>query len=169
MKIINAKRKELEIKAVNLITQRTHELLKTQPHVILAIPGGRSISGIFNILKHQNIPWDKVHIFMVDERLSKAEDSQTNFRQAEKEFLEYLVKQNKILRKNLHPYTYFNFPNDKGPNAYRNELKELSDRFDITILSSGEDGHVGSLFPNHDSIKNPSDFFIISNDSPKPP
>jgi len=168
MKIINAKRKELEIKAANLITSKIHEYLKTQSHVILAIPGGRSISGILSLLKHQNIPWDKVHIFMVDERLPQTNDSDSNFKQAEKDFLEYLVKQNKIPGTNLHPFTYFNFPEEKGLEAYKNELKELSDGFDITLLSSGEDGHVGALFP-YNSIKNPSDFFIIFNDSPKPP
>ena len=169
MKIEKGTRKQLEIKAANLITLKIHELIKTQSKIVLAIPGGRSISGIFSLLKHQNIPWDKVHIFMVDERLSKSEDSQTNFRQAEKEFLEYLVKQNKLPRKNMHPYTYFNFPDEKGLEAYKNELKEISDKYDIILLSSGEDGHVGSLFPHHNSIKDPSEFFIISKDPPKHP
>lgn len=169
MKIIQNKRKELEIKAANQITQKIHEYLKTQPHVVFAIPGGRSILGIFSLLKHQNISWEKVHIFMADERLVSPDSSDTNFRQAEKEFLEYLVKQNKLPRKNLHPYTYFNFPDEKGLEAYKNELKEISDKFDILLLSSGEDGHVGSLFPHHPSIKDPSEFFIISKDTPKPP
>ena len=168
MKIINAKREELEIKAVNLIASKIHEYLKTQPRVVFAIPGGRSISRIFSLLKHQNIPWGKVHIFMVDERLANSDNSDNNFKQAEKDFLEYLVRQNKLPGINLHPYTYFNFPAEKGLEAYKNELKELSDSFDIVLLSSGEDGHVGALFPHH-SIKNPSDFFVIFNDSPKPP
>ena len=87
----------------------------------------------------------------------------------ETEDLEYLVKQNKLPRKNLHPYTYFNFPDEKGLEAYKNEFKEISDKYDIILLSSGEDGHVGSLFPHHNSIKDPSEFFIISKDPPKPP
>ena len=169
MKIIRDARKNLEIKVANFVEKRIHEYLKIQPQVILGISGGRSVSRVFNILKHQNITWEKVHIFMVDERLSKADDSNSNFRQAEKDFLEYLVKQFKLPRKNLHPYTYFNLPEEKGVLAYRNELKEISDKYDIILLSSGEDGHVGSLFPHHPSIKDTSDFFIITKDAPKFP
>ena len=169
MKIIYGRRTESEIKVANLITKKIHEHLKSQKKIILGIPGGKSVSNIFSLLKHQNIPWEKVHIFMIDERLSKTDDSKSNFKQAEKEFLEYLVKQNKIPRTNLHPYTYFNFPDEKGIQAYRNELKEISDKYDIILLSSGEDGHVASLYPNHESIKDQSEFFIIVKNSPKPP
>ncbi|MDO8508260.1 MAG: 6-phosphogluconolactonase [Nanoarchaeota archaeon] len=168
MDIIKDKRKEIEIKVANLIAKKIHDYLKTQSQVVLAIPGGNSVSGIFSLLKHQHIPWRRVHIFMVDERLVSLDHPDNNFRQAEKNFLEYLVKQKKISKINLHPYIYFNFPNEQGVNAYKNELKEISDNFDITLLSSGVDGHVAALFPHH-SVKNSSDFFITLNDSPKPP
>ena len=36
-------------------------------------------------------------------------------------------------------------------------------------MSSGEDGHVAALYPNHHSIRNDSDFFLSMRDSPKPP
>jgi 6-phosphogluconolactonase len=40
---------------------------------------------------------------------------------------------------------------------------------DIVVLSSGEDGHIGALYPNHHSIKNNFPKFISMGDSPKPP
>ena len=52
--------------------------------------------------------------------------------------------------------------------AYRDEIKTHGGAYDIVLLSSGEDGHVGALFPKHNSIKNDSDFFIFMKDSPKP-
>ncbi len=169
MKIIKHKRKELEIKAATLIERKIHEYLKTQKQVILAIPGGTSIIGILNLLKTQNIPWEKVHIFMADERLLPLDNQDNNFRQAENELIQYLIKQKMILKQNLHPYIYFNLPIEKGLDAYKNELREISHNFDIVLLSSGEDGHVASLCPNHDSINNQSEFFIHVNNSPKPP
>ena len=37
------------------------------------------------------------------------------------------------------------------------------------MLSSGEDGHVAALFPDHHSIKDKSEYFFTMGDSPKPP
>ena len=166
MKIINGKRKELEIKAAQLIAKKINSLLKIQERVVLAIPGGRSIIGVLDILKHEKIKWDKVHIFMVDDTIGN--DPGKNFKQAYDLLLEYLTKQKLLLSNNMHPYIYFNLPINKGLEAYKNELKLISDCYDIILLSSGEDGHVGSLFPNS-SIKDTSEFFLNIKESPKPP
>ncbi|MEK6843847.1 MAG: 6-phosphogluconolactonase [Nanoarchaeota archaeon] len=166
MKIINGKRKELEIKAAQLIAKKINSLLKIQERVVLAIPGGRSIIGVLNILKNENIKWDKVHIFMIDDTIGN--DPGKNFKQAYDIFLEYLTKQKLLLSNNMHPYIYFNLPMNKGLEAYKNELKLISDCYDIILLSSGEDGHVGSLFPNS-SVKDPSEFFVNVKESPKLP
>lgn len=169
MKILKSKRKNLEIKAAQLIAKKINKYLKTQKQVILGIPGGRSVIGIFDLLKHQKIPWEKVHIFMVDERLAPPDSEENNFNQAYNIFLEYLTKQKLLPNKNLHPYTYFNLSEKEGINAYKKELREISHHYDIVLLSSGEDGHVGSLFPNHETIKSREEFFVTTKTAPKPP
>ena len=58
---------------------------------------------------------------------------------------------------------------DKGIDHYEQELKSLGGIFDIVLLSSGEDGHVAALYPDHHSINDDSDFFIELHDSPKLP
>ena len=55
MKIIKDKKKVLEIKAAQIISFKIRKLLKTQDNVILGIPGGRSVRGIFELLKKQRI------------------------------------------------------------------------------------------------------------------
>lgn len=169
MKIIKTKRKELEIRAAISIEKKIHEYLKTQKQVILGISGGTSVTGIFNLLKTQNIPWNKVHIFWVDERLVPTDSPDNNYNHAYDILLDFLTKQKKIKTSNIHPYNYFNLPIEKGLEAYKNELRELSHHIDIIILGVGEDSHVASLFPNHDSINNQSEFFIYVNNSPKLP
>ena len=37
------------------------------------------------------------------------------------------------------------------------------------LLSAGEDGHVGALFPRHHSVEDRHHGFIVMDDSPKPP
>ncbi|MGV8908911.1 MAG: 6-phosphogluconolactonase [Propionicimonas sp.] len=48
--------------------------------------------------------------------------------------------------------------------------KELGDtRFDLCLLGLGPDGHVASIFPNHDSGEATNSSVIGVSDSPKPP
>ncbi len=169
MKIIKHKRKELEIRAATLIEKKIREYLKAQEQVVLGIPGGTSIQGILGLLKKQNIPWNKVHVFMIDEKLVPLDAPESNFKQAYDLFLEYLTKQKLLPNKNIHPYIYFNQEDKNGAEAYKNELREISHKFDIILLSSGEDGHVGSLFPNHETIKSEEEFFLITKSAPKAP
>lgn len=169
MKLIRGPKKKLEIKAANLIAKRINEILKTKDKAILAIPGGRSVNGIFMLLKHLRINWEKVHIFMVDERLVNLTSPHSNFRQAWDTFIEYLVKQFKLPRKNMHPYIYFNVKDKQGTEAYREELKEIADKFDIVLLSVGESGEIASLFPKDKSIRCTEEFFFTMHNTPRFP
>ena len=62
-------------------------------------------------------------------------------------------------------------PRKRGPRrgALRADLADLGFRYDVVLLSSGEDGHVAALFPGHHSIENRHHGFIVMDDSPKPP
>ena len=46
-------------------------------------------------------------------------------------------------------------------------LIEKIDKFDIVLLSMGEDGHIASLFPNH--VYPEDQMIVVEHDSPKPP
>ena len=52
---------------------------------------------------------------------------------------------------------------------YERVLAEHGFRYDIILLSSGEDGHVGALYPHHHSFADRHHGFIVMDDSPKPP
>ena len=49
---------------------------------------------------------------------------------------------------------------------YENTLKRI-DKFDVVLLSMGEDGHIASLFPNH--IYPEEQMVVVERGSPKPP
>ena len=69
--------KETSKKAADIIAQSINKLLSTQEQVVLGIPGGRSVSRIFQKLKGKNIPWKKVHIFMIDDFVKQANSGET--------------------------------------------------------------------------------------------
>ena len=152
-------------KAVSIIAHSIQQLLKKQPQVVLGLPGGRSVAGIFTLLKSEkNIPWDKVHLFWVDERLVPLTDKDSNYHLAKELFLDELVQQKMLPLKNIHPFDF-----TKGITSYQQELQKYGGKYDICLWGAGEDGHIAALFPNHHSVTDKSFSFISFHDSPKPP
>lgn len=167
--IIVSEIRNLEEKAAEIISDSINILLKQQETVVLAVPGGRSVSGIFGQLKGKKIPWKKVHIFMVDERLVPINSKESNFKLVKKTLIWGLAKKGILPQKNIHPFIPNKNKSDFGISSYKEELNKHGGIYDITLLSSGEDGHIAALYPAHHSIKDESEYYIIMHDSPKPP
>lgn len=128
---------------------------------IMAIPGGRSVVGIFRLLKSDDLEWSRVKVFMIDERMVPVDDKESNYRQAKELFIDRLDL------KNVYPFDI-----TKGIEEYNRLLEDVREgkmSFDVVLLSSGEDGHIGGLYPNHHSIKFPDKRYFTMTDSPKPP
>ncbi|MCJ7665558.1 MAG: 6-phosphogluconolactonase [Actinobacteria bacterium] len=171
MKIIcNTNRDVLDIAASDFFTDQTKKILNTKDSVTWALPGGRSVSGIFRSLSIRNdIPWVKIHFFIVDERMVPLSDIESNYRLLEENLTGDLIKKGYISRENIHPFIYKPGKDDNGSGDYEEELKKFGGYFDIVLLSSGEDGHVAGIYPSHHSIKNNYKYFFTMDDSPKPP
>jgi 6-phosphogluconolactonase len=165
--IYDKDRRELEKKAAGIIEDSINRLLKAQDNVVLAVPGGKSVAGVFKELKEKGIQWNKVHIFMADERLVPIDDKDSNFRLAEESFIGELIEKGLLAEGNVHPFILKD-KEDYGVGDYEQELKKFG-RYDIVLLSSGEDGHIGALYPGHHSVKNDAEYFIFMEDSPKLP
>ena len=153
------KSKDISEKAVSLIESSIKKLLEKQKHVVLGVPGGRSAEAIFKKIKKKNITWNKVHFFMVDERCVPMSNKESNFRILKRN----LISSVKPPQGNVHSFNY-----KKNIASYTKELKKYGGKFDIILLSSGEDGHVAALFPFY-TIEDESEYFIILDKSPKPP
>ena len=162
-------KEEIYKACADVIQEAIEDLSGVKDKIVLAVPGGRSVEGIFSHLRTKNLPWEKVHIFMVDERLADPESDQSNYKLLKTNLIEPLAKKDKLPGSNVHPFIYDEQSDDLGVGEYAEELKMLGGKFDIILLSSGEDCHVGALYPNHHSIQNESDYFITMRDSPKPP
>ena len=162
MKVVH-KKSQLFKYAAKKIEQLILKFLLDKEEVILGLPGGRSIPPLLNHLRKFNIKWDKVHVFSVDERLVPYNDPENNFRLIKSGLSGFIPK------KNFHPFILEDNKEKICLKKYEDEIKKFNGLYDILVVSIGEDGHIGSLFPNHPSIKDKSDFYIIVENSPKPP
>jgi len=148
------------------------ELMKLsaeQDDVTFAVCGGRSVTAIFEHLQTENIDWEKVQIFMVDERMVPLDHEDANYGLIQEHLIEPLLAEDKISKDQVHPFEYKNDKEDSGLAEYIEELQDFRVSLDLVLLSSGEDGHIAALYPEHHSIRNNSQFFIEMDDSPKMP
>ena len=170
MQITTCETEEMYEKVARSISDAINTLLAQGDEIItMALCGGRSTAAICEYLIKENIEWGKVHIFLVDERMVELEDEDANYGILEEHLVLPLVLEGKLDRHNVHPFAYLKDEDDFGIGDYQAELQQIKSQFDIVLLSSGEDGHVAALYPNHHTVLNQEQFFFAFDDSPKPP
>ncbi|MFH2020906.1 MAG: 6-phosphogluconolactonase [archaeon] len=140
------------------------KLLQTKEHLVFGLPGGRSIESIFPLIK--DLPWERIHVFMVDERLVSIDDMDSNYKLLHDGLFKNMIRSKRINEKNLHPIR-INADMDNVVKKYSEELRKYGG-FDIVFFGVGEDGHIAGLFPNL-TIDNESEHYFAFTDSPKPP
>jgi 6-phosphogluconolactonase len=160
----------LDWKSASLLCEKSEALLRQKEYILWALPGGRSVTGIFDVLARQeDFDWSRIHFYLADERLVPTYDENSNFRVIKERLLDPLLAVRKIKRTNIHAFKHSPGSPDSGLDAYKKELVRMGKYFDIILLSSGEDGHIAGLFPGHSTIYDDSEYFIRTFDSPKSP
>jgi 6-phosphogluconolactonase len=168
--IYSSSQEELAEKGASLLFSGMERLLGRKQHVVLGLPGGRSVAGIYRKFRDSDFAsWDRIHIFMVDERMVGIDDEQSNFRLIRESFAGKLIDEGKMPAENLHPFILQPESTDRGIGSYNEEFRKYGNAFDAVLLGVGEDGHVGALYPGHHSIRNDTDIYFSMDDSPKPP
>lgn len=145
------------------------DLLTKREQVNLAVPGGRSMAKIFEAMQTEQLDWQRVHFFIIDERLVAIDHPDSNYLLLHKYCIAPLVRSKRIQPGNAHPFIFEPALADRGIKNYEQVLAQHGFRYDIILLSAGEDGHVGALYPNHHSLANQHHGCIVMYDSPKPP
>lgn len=162
-------RTDLDREAAALVADAIRARLRDAPHVVLGLVGGRSVGGIYEQLRTYDLPWSKLHFFLADERLVPVTSDESNWKLVEADLLAEAQAAGKLGGANAHPFPFDPGAADSGVGAYDAAMEALGGRFDIAILSAGEDGHTASLFPDHPSIRSDASGFVLVEDSPKPP
>lgn len=127
----------------------------------IVLTGGQSSLDLYKILSKANSSWSKWHLYITDERLLPEDHPERNDKVIKKIWLDNSA----IPKQNIH-FIRAEMGLLEAQQKYEEELKHVN-KFDIVILSVGEDGHVASLFPGHTYPNN--QHVVIEQNSPKSP
>ena len=161
--IIKGHRQQLENQAASYLARSINGVLSRKAQACLGMVGGRSVGPILDLLKDKGVDWERVHLFMLDERLVEIDHPDSNYRLVYSHVAPYMI------HANLHPFVFSAGEEHAALAEYRRELEKVGAQLDVLLLSSGEDGHIASLFPDHETIDSQDDFFLSTSSAPKPP
>src|SRR4051794_14418775 len=128
--------------------------------IAICLTGGSSPKQLYELLGEQpysdQIPWERVHWFIGDERFVPAGDPLSNMAMARKCFLNRCAP-----LVNIHPVATDAADPDEAAQRYAIDLKAFygADRlergrplFEVVLMGVGPDGHTASLFPGDPAL-----------------
>ena len=118
----------------------------------LAFSGGTTPWRAFRALAGEDVPWDRVHLFQVDERVAPSGDPERN----DSHLKEALIDRIAIPSANVHPMPVEEEDLDEGARRYESIFRQIAGTppvLDLVQLGLGEDGHTASLFSDDAALQ----------------
>ena len=140
------------IRAANRIAQVAREAVTERGRCALAFSGGTTPWLAFRALAGEDVPWDRVHLFQVDERVTHSGDTERNYLHLK----EALIDRIAIPSANVHPMPVEEEDPAEGARRYEAILRRIAGTppvLDLVQLGLGEDGHTASLFPGDTALQ----------------
>ncbi|WP_257158274.1 6-phosphogluconolactonase [Corynebacterium cystitidis] len=133
----------------------------------LVLTGGTAgIQTLKNLAECEGIDWSKVHIYFGDERNVAVDHPDSNEGQARAALLSKVD----IPAHHIHGYNLGETDMETSARKYEELITSTSPNgFDLHLLGMGYEGHINSLFPDTDAIRETKRLVIAVTDSPKPP
>jgi 6-phosphogluconolactonase len=159
-------RKVIAVSDANALAKAAAERVRSRiaangDRVAICLTGGSSPKQLYQLLAtdafRRQIPWDRVHWFIGDERFVPADDPLNNMGMARRIFLDRCAP-----AANIHPIPTDAANAEEAARRYESELKSFygankleSARplFDVVLMGVGPDGHTASLFPDSPAIE----------------
>ena len=149
---------QLAQEAADIFIAEAWNSVNKRARFAIAISGGSTPRVMHRMLANKphdsRIPWDKIHVFWVDDRCVPENDPASNYGAAKKDFLNLVP----IPEAQVHPISW-KMPPEDGAKKYQQEIMHffhLEDgyfpTFDLIFLGIGADGHTASLFPEQDAL-----------------
>lgn len=134
-------REMLYLAVANLITGQLAQQLRMADRAALCVPGGTTPAPVLGLLSGTELDWDRVTVFLNDERWVGADNIRSNTR---------LLREH-LLRDHAAQATYIDLfdgaatPADAAPHLADQIEAQLP--ITVTLVGMGDDMHTASLFP----------------------
>jgi 6-phosphogluconolactonase len=152
---VSANAESLAHRSVNFFIAEAKKAVAAKGCFYVAISGGHTPRRFYELLgdqKHKDeIAWDKVQLFWVDERYVPTDSTLSNYKLAADTFLGHVS----IPAGNIHRIPTEFSDMGEGAEEYEKTIRRVfgigkrkPPKFDLIVLGMGADGHTGSMFPN---------------------
>jgi 6-phosphogluconolactonase len=114
---------------------------------VMAVSGGRTPWIMMRALGGEDLPWDRVHVVQVDERVAPAGDPDRNLTHLR----ETLLSHTPIRQEQVHAMPVESSDLETAAKQYAQVLSEIAGSpptLDLVHLGLGPDGHTASLVPS---------------------
>jgi 6-phosphogluconolactonase len=140
---------EVAKEAANYIADRIRENIVLKGSFTMAISGGRTPWEMIKELAKEDLPWEKVFLFQVDERIAPDAHPDRNLTQ----LFKAIEGTKLVLNLNIFPMRVTADNLDEACGEYADHIFRLTEngKFDLIHLGLGTDGHTASLVPG-DSV-----------------
>jgi 6-phosphogluconolactonase len=121
----------------------------------MAVSGGHTPWAMLRDLANEQVPWDKVHVFQIDERIAPAGDPDRNLTHLRESLLSHAP----LKPDQIHAMPVEMPDPEAAAKAYSQTLREFAGTpptLDLAHLGMGPDGHTASLVPS-DPVLNVTD------------
>jgi 6-phosphogluconolactonase len=133
-------------RAAALVAAEARAAVAERDCFTFALSGGRTAVPMLRALVQEDIPWSRVHLLQVDERVAPVGDADRNLTHLG----ENLLSRISLLPGHLHAMPVEDPDLEAAASAYARALERLAGSppvLDLVHLGLGEDGHTASLVP----------------------
>lgn len=136
--------------AAMLIAQRIRVQIGKKGYFTLAISGGRTPWEMIKELAEEDLPWEKVFLFQVDERIAPDAHPDRNMTQ----LFQAIQNSQLATRLNIFPMHVVGEDLALACREYGEQIQEITKngKFDLIHLGMGSDGHTASLVPGDEIL-----------------
>ena len=142
-------------RSIDIFIADAEKAIKAKNVFRVAISGGHTPKRFFELLGEEPnvkaLPWDRIQLFWVDERIVQPDSQWSNYKLAADTFLTKVA----IPQENVHPIPTEHSDFKLAASRYEQTIRDVFGlekrkipEFDLIVLGMGIEGNTGSLFPN---------------------